>query len=168
MWTLTDGWATFTGDSFGQPVYFRNSGLNTHLGYYEVDFWMTTDGSDNWASFMACWGTADNAYTTDGYGFLIRGAGAASGSLQVNPYTATSSTPSTYTLPNNPNSNSNYVTLGIHVKNSVNVDFYINRALVLETVQANDRSANRNVAIGSYFGLTARFRNLKIYDALPF
>jgi hypothetical protein len=166
-WSLVDGWATFVGGAVDTPTYIRNSGLNTHLGYYEVDFWMTTDGSDNWASFMACWNTAENAYATDGYGFLIRGAGAASGSLQVHPYTAISSTPSTYTLPSNPNSNSNYVTLGIHVKDSTNVDFYVNRALVLETVQP-DKSANRNVAIGSYFGLNARFRNLKIYDALPF
>lgn len=160
-WTPTGGWATATGNAFGQPVMYRNPGLGTHLGYMEFDYWGTGSG-DNWFMFGMCWGTAANAYTDNGYTWLIRGPSAASGANQL----AGPGTP--YTLPTAPTSAANKVTVGLEVTGTQTSAVYINRVQRSSGTHATNHSAKRNIMFGAYNGLAARIDNVAVYAARPF
>lgn len=164
-WSIINGWATRMGDAFASQVLYRNSGLATHVGYYECEYWATTNGNDNWGSFAACWGTTNNAYNNDGFAWIVRGSSAASGPNNINPVTGSG----LYTLPSAPSSELTAILLGIEVYDIDKSRIYVNRQLVIPSnTHSGVHSTKRNVALGSFYGLTARFRNVAVYESRPF
>jgi PKD repeat protein len=159
-WSIVNGWAQATGDAFGTPVIYRPTGLSTHIGYFEVDYY-GTGGSNSWGSIAPGWNTAPNAYTDDGYLLTVHGPNDTTPGLMGVFGTGG------YTLLTNATSPETAVRIGIEITGATTGKLYVNRVHVADLTYTNSHAANRNIALGAYNGLTAHFRRLAVYDAFP-